>query len=404
MRLVETHHIKQGHSAFKECDELCRKSKLLYNEANYIVRQSFIKEHKYISCVKIKKSIQKTSENYKSLPAKVSSETLRLLHQNWLSFFKAIKDWKRNPEKYNGRPSLPGYKKVYFPTIYDRQAISYKFLKNNMVCLSQTNIGIPLQNKDCEVKQARIIPINSQLFKIEIVYKKGETNYALNKNKYLGIDLGIDNLCAVVGTNIKPFVITGKPLKSFNQYYNKQHAKLQSKLLKNQYHSKRLDRLSNKRSNKINDYFHKVSRMLINYCIKNDIGNVVIGYNPGWKQDVNLGQVNNQKFVSIPFYKFLQKLEYKAKLVGIETKIQEESYTSKCSWADDELIMKHDNYMGKRIKRGLFKTACGQLVNADINGAANILRKCNSQYNINIEGIEAISASPLRRNPYKQVL
>jgi putative transposase len=400
MLLVESHNINPNHEYFSECDKLCRISKLLYNEANYLVRQSFISNNKYISAIEIKKQFQTTSENYKNLPAKVSSETLRLLHQNWLSFFKAIKDWKKHPEKYLGRPKIPKYKKVFFPVIYDRQAISTKTLKQNIISLSQTNIKIPLQHKDHKIKQARIIPVNSELFKIEVVFEKEIKQNDLNKSRSIGIDFGLNNLIAATG-NTKPFIITGKPLKSINQWYNKEKAKMQSRLPE-YFISKRMKKLSNKRNNKINDYLHKTSNMIIKHCLANDIGNLVIGYNKEWKQNINIGKKNNQAFVNIPFYKLLSKIAYKAELQGISVVTQEESYTSKCSWIDNERIAKHVKYKGKRVKRGLFRTENKILVNADINAAANILKKCNSQFNSINEGIEAVSAPPVKLNPYKQ--
>lgn len=402
MKLVEVHNIKRGHKYFQECDSLCRQSKLLYNEANYTIRQSFIKDGIYISSIELKKQFQKQSDNYYKLPTKVSSGTLLQLHRNWLSFFKSIKDWKKNPTKYHGRPELPRYKKVYFPTIYDRQAISTRYLKKNIIKLSQTNIEIPYQHTDNEVKQARIIPINSELFKIEIIYEKEIVNHDLNKNNSIAIDFGINNLCSVVGDNINPTIITGKPVKSFNQYYNKKKAKLQSKLKKGTFASKNIKKLSNKRNNKINDYFHKSSKLIIDYCLTNDIRNIVVGYNKGWKQNINIGKRNNQKFVNIPFYKLLNMIKYKAKLNSINVIEQEESYTSKCSWLDNEEVKKHENYLGKRIKRGLFKTKNGIFINADVNAAANILRKSNSQFHVLKKGVEVVSAMPIRINPYKQ--
>lgn len=391
MKLVEVHNIKPSNKYFKECDLLCRQSKLLYNEANYQVRQSFINNKKYISSIELKKQFQLESINYRKLPTKVSSETLRLLHRNWLSFFKSIKDYVKNPNKYLGRPKLPNYKKVYFPVIYDAQAVNHK---NGKFKLSQTNIYLDYQNLNNPLKQVRIIPVNSQLFKIEIVYEKGVNKNDLNKNNFIGIDLGLNNLCAITGNIKVPFIITGRPLKSFNQYYNKEKAKLQSKNKT----SKKLDKLSNKRSNKINDYLHKTSRYIINYCLTNDVRNIVIGYNKGWKQNINIGKRNNQNFTSIPFYKLVNQIKYKAELEEINIIIREESYTSKCSWIDNERIKKHKNYKGKRVKRGLFKASNGMLVNADINAAANILRKSNSQFNIHKKGIQVISASPVKIN------
>ena len=179
----------------------------------------------------------------------------------------------------------------------------------------------------------------------------------------------------------KPFIINGKPIKSVNQFYNKINAKLQSK---GKCTRKRAT-LSNWRNNKIKDYLHKSSRYIVNQLVSKNINILVIGYNKGWKQDTNIGKVNNQKFVQIPHLMFVEMLEYKCKLLGITTIRQEESYTSKCSFMDKEPIKKHSQYMGKRVNRGLFKTSENKFINADLNGSLNILRKAVGEFQYPIE-------------------
>ena len=210
-----------------------------------------------------------------------------------------------------------------------------------------------------------------------------EKDCKINHNehkKYCGVDLGLDNLMTCCFTDDKPLIINGKPLKSINQKYNKDRAKLQSKLQKNKHTSKRIQRIAQKRINKINDYLHKTSRVFVNYLVSKGITDVVIGYNKEWKQRINIGHVNNQKFVSIPFNTLLQMLSYKCQLEGINLITNEESYTSKCSFLDDEEICKHEEYVGKRVKRGLFRTANGKYINADVNGSLNILKKVIGKY------------------------
>ena len=206
----------------------------------------------------------------------------------------------------------------------------------------------------------------------------------LNNDRYCSIDLGINNLATVSSNVIKPFIINGKPIKSINQFYNKKLAYYKSKL-KNRKTSKKINRLTNKRENKIKDYLHKSSRYIVNHLVSNNINTLVIGYNKGWKQDINIGKVNNQKFVNVPFLTFITMLEYKCKIEGINVIINEESYTSKCSFLDDEEICKHDNYLGRRIKRGLFKTSNGIFMNADLNGSLNILKKVVGKFSYPIE-------------------
>ena len=212
---------------------------------------------------------------------------------------------------------------------------------------------------------------------VEIIYTAPDTEVKTNTN-YVGIDLGLNNLATIGGNTITPIIINGKPLKSINQFYNKKLSKLKSKqdLCKNKnVNRKKIQTLTNKRNNKIKDYLHKASRILVNHLVSNDISTIVIGHNKEWKQDINIGNKNNQNFVQIPFNTFIHMITYKAQLQGIKVIQREESYTSKCSFLDNEEICKHEKYKGNRVKRGLYKTQTGRLINADLNGALNILKK-----------------------------
>ena len=207
-----------------------------------------------------------------------------------------------------------------------------------------------------------------------MVYHADEAPKLENSN-YAAIDLGLNNL-ATVATNVsKPFIINGRPLKSINQRWNKRKARLQSKLKKGVYKSKQIQTITNKRNRRVKNYLHQASKALINELRRLSISKVVIGCNKEWKQNISLGRRNNQNFVQIPHARFIEMVTYKAALAGIEIVIAEESYTSKCSFLDDEPIEKHEEYAGKRIKRGLFKSKTGKLINADINAAYNIMRK-----------------------------
>jgi len=222
--------------------------------------------------------------------------------------------------------------------------------------------------------QVRIIP-NSNCYVIEIIYRKEVKENDLKEKNYLSIDLGINNLATLVtNQGQQPLLVNGKIVKSINQYYNKKQALYQS-YIGDKGISNRIKKLNFKRNNKINDYFHKTSRFIINYCIEHNIKNIVIGYNSGWKQEINIGKVNNQKFVFIPYLKLINQIQYKAEENNITVVIQEESYTSKCDSLALESIEKHESYLGKRIHRGLFQSSVGKFINADINGAINILRK-----------------------------
>lgn len=222
----------------------------------------------------------------------------------------------------------------------------------------------------------------------------------LDHSRVAGIDIGLDNLASITSNhiNLKPVLINGRPLKSINQYYNKKRAQLSSRL-KEKKTSRRLQNLAQKRNNIIDDYLHKSSRYIIDLLISHQIGTLVIGKNDGWKQKINIGKKNNQNFVFLPHAQFIKKLHYKAVLAGIHVLIQEESYTSKCSFLDFEDIKKHKKYLGRRTSRGIFKSKQGIKLNADINASANIIRKAIPDAFAN--GIEGIVVFPKRINPLK---
>ena len=212
---------------------------------------------------------------------------------------------------------------------------------------------------------------------IQIFYKTKISPVDLDYNKAVGIDIGIDNLMAVTSNEGSiSHLVNGRPLKSINQYYNKTYAEIVSKLAERDMNtSKKLRRLTRKRNNKTKDYMHKASRSVVDLMVENKIGNCFIGHNDGWKQEVNIGKRNNQNFVSIPHSQLIWMLSYKASEAGINVETHNESHTPKCSFLDDEDICHYDESMGKRKKRGLFVSSVGCMLNADINGAANILRR-----------------------------
>ncbi len=243
-------------------------------------------------------------------------------------------------------------------------------------------------------RQVRIVPkFNGDFFNVEIVYEKEELNKDLDENSVASLDLGVNNLITLVDNKIgeenrEPIILNGRPIKSINQFYNKKRAEIQEELaqtnqrkdseaLSPRRSSIKLREITDWRNKKIDDYMHKSSRFVINHCLEHNLGHIVIGKNDGWKQEINIGKRNNQNFVAIPFDRLIQQIQYKAQLVGIKITIVEESYTSKCSALDLEAIGKHEDraYAGRRVKRGLFRTALGILINADVNAALNILRK-----------------------------
>jgi putative transposase len=376
MQLVEQHSISTSDPRYAAIDRAAFASKNLYNAANYRIRQAFIREGKYISFADMF-HLMKSTEEYQALPRKVSNSVLKLLDKNWKAFFCAIKAWSADPSKFLGRPRLPGYKdkaKGRNILVYDIQAISKTGLKKGVIVPSQS--GIEIKTKQTNIDQVRIIPRNGH-YVVEVVYRREPLQAEVNPALYAGIDIGINNLAMLTSNKAGfiPQLVNGRPVKSMNQYYNKRRADLQSQLPGQRHTSHRLDTLTNKRTRKIMHYLHCASRRLIDVLAQEGIGTLVIGKNPEWKQECNIGKRNNQNFVSIPHARFIEMLTYKAALVGIRVIVTEESYTSKCSFLDNEPIKKHEQYAGKRIKRGLFRASDRRLINADVNGSYNIIRK-----------------------------
>lgn len=407
MQLVEKHIIKKGHALWAECDRLCFLSKNLRNAALYQIRQAFFAdEGKYLGYNELQKQFQNENQvDYRALPAKVAQQILMQLDKDFCSFFKANQSYRENPNKFLGKPKIPRYKdpeKGRNALRYTIQAISKVELNKGFIKLSQTNIKFPTKIKAKEIGQVRIVPF-SNCYKIEVVYEKLERVQSLDNRKYAAIDLGVTNLATVVSNvkAVKPLIINGKPLKSINQFYNKERAKLQAFAeLEKQKTSKRLEKLTHQRNCKVDNYLHNASRFITNQIVSQAITKVVIGKNDLWKQEVKMSRQNNQNFVSIPHAEFIKQLKYKLELEGVEVIVQEESYTSKCSFLDNEPLKKQETYCGKRIKRGLFKASSGQLLNADVNGGGNILRKAFPNA-FTAEGIEGVVVRPIRVTPYK---
>ena len=408
MRLVERHIIKKNHRFYAEIDRLCFLSKNLYNYANYLCRQSFIFENTYRNYYDIQKTLQ-SQLDYQAMPAKVSQQVLMILDRNWISFKESNLAYKETPSKFKARPRLPGYKhkiKGRNVVVYTAQAISKKQLKQGIINPSKTAIYLKTKVEPSKIKQVLLVPRLNH-YVIEVIYEAEKQQYELEENSYASIDIGLNNLATLTFNQAgrKPLLINGKPLKSINQYYNKVKSELQSILGENK-SSQKLKKLCNKREFNINDYLHKASRLIINTLINQKIGTLIIGHNTDWKQKINLGKRNNQNFVSIPYNKFIEMLSYKAEMVGIKIIITEESYTSKASFLDNDPLPVYQKgqknqvtFSGKRINRGLYRTGKRKLINADVNGSLNIMRKAVP--NAFGHGIEGVVVHPVRVTPAK---
>lgn len=343
----------------------------------YDIRQHFFNTGEYKNFNKVNfEFIHNNQVDYRALPAKVAKYTQKLVDKNFKSFFVLLE--KKKQHKYDKPISIPKYlDKVKGREVvqYEKGAINIRGLASDEIKLSGTNIIVKTRVARKSIQGARIVPCNGYI-KIEVLYNILECSLKLRDNNIASIDLGLDNLMAVAFTNRGPIIISGNPLKSINQYFNKQRAKYQSLLERcnGKKHSNYLKSLSLKRSCKIDDYLHKSVFYLMNQLVFNNISTLVVGYNKNWKQDINMGKVNNQNFVQIPFYKLIMMLKYKCKLYGINFILQEESYTSKASFLDKDSL-KSKNFSGKRVRRGLYQAKDGTLINADINGSYNIMRK-----------------------------
>ena len=375
MVLVEKHIIKQSHQYYDEVDHLCFLSKNLYNSTLYTVRQYYFTNKQFLNYKAVNKLfVSGNQPDYRALPAKVAKHTQMLVDRNFNSFFRLLE--LKGQGKYDKPINIPKYlnKKAGRQVVhYEKGAISFK--ERGFIKLSKTNIKIKTKLTKESIQFVRLVPKNHYVA-IEIGYNVNEPELKSNNN-VLAIDIGVNNIATCVTTNGDKFLINGKQLKYINHNYNKAVAEAKSKLktTHNQNSSKYISQIINKRNNRLNDYLHKITTYIVNHAVSKNIGTIVVGYNKEWKQDTNMGKVNNQNFVHIPFYRLINLLAYKCRLKGIKFQTITEGYTSKCSFVDDEEIKKHTTYSGRRITRELFKTKSGLIVNADINGAYNILKK-----------------------------
>ena len=371
--------------------KLCHIAKNLTNEAMYNVRQYYFTEGKFLKYEK-NYALLKSSENYKLLNSNMAQQILKEVDGSFKSFFGLLKLAK------NGKYAFKDCKLPYYlpKDGYTTLVIGFVRLNGNKLILPFSNsfkkthkaveITIPPVLLDKKVKEIRILPkANARFFEIQYIYEAESVQRNLNTQNALALDLGINNLVTAVSNTGRSFIIDGRKLKSINQWFNKENARLQSIKDKQHFGKKTTNRqkaIARDRNNKVNDYMNKVARKVIDYCITNDIGSLVVGYNVTFQRNSHIGKQNNQSFVNIPYGKLRDKLSYLCELNGIAYVEQEESYTSKASFWDKDNIPDYNNdnpkeyqFSGTRVHRGLYKIANGKTFNADVNGALNIMRK-----------------------------
>ena len=371
--------------------ELSHAAKNLTNEAIYNVRQYYFTEGKFLKYEK-NYALLKNSSNYRTLNSNMAQQILKEVDGSFKSFFGLRKLAKKGKYAFQDC-KLPHYlPKDGYTTL----VIGFVRLNGNKLILPFSNsfkknhkpveITIPPILLDKKVKEIRIIPkAHARFFEIQYSYEAECIQRNLNQNNALALDFGINNLVTAVSSNGRSFIIDGRRLKSINQWFNKENARLQSIKDKQHFGKKTTNRqkaIARDRNNKVNDYMSKAARKVVDYCIANDIGTLVVGYNVTFQRGSHMGKQNNQSFVNIPYGLLKDKLSYLCELNGITYVEQEESYTSKASfWDKDNIPVYNDDtpkeyqFSGNRIHRGMYRTASGIRFNADVNGALNIMRK-----------------------------
>lgn len=399
---------------YKLLREMCQYANNLYNVSLYSIRQHYFNEKKFLSYESNYHEC-KNNENYALLQAGVAQQTMKVVDRSFKSFFNLIKKCKTGDYRYHD-VKIPHYRKKggCFNLILSTNAIT---IKNGRLYIpmsrafrslhpevKEISIVFPSRLQDKTIKEIRILPINNgKWFKIQYVFEVSTEHLGLNPKNKLSIDLGIDNLATCVSTVGTPFIMDGRKLKSINHQWNKEKARLQSITMKQKgYTTNRIQKITTQRNNRVDDYIKKTARYIVDYCITNDIGTIVVGYNLDFKRNSNLGKRNNQNFVQIPLGELRQQLEFLCWKYGINYIEQEESYTSKSSFLDKDILPEYKaeqpytgKFSGERIHRGLYKIKNGTTINADVNGSANILRK--SKQNFDYEKLcIGLLASPLR--------
>ncbi|MFA5759675.1 MAG: transposase [Clostridia bacterium] len=393
MLIVKKNHLKLKKKEFQFLKHLCRCSKNLYNKTLYQTRQHYFNCGEFLNYIENYKLL-KNSDVFKSLPSDPAQQTMKVVERNFRSFFGLLK--KKQKGNYNRQISIPhyldkqGYFLVFYPTRPNRMKDNFSILvpKNlqEKFGFKKLTIDRPEYTKNKKLKEIRILPkMKGGYFEIEWVYEEILDIKELDSNTTLGIDLGVSNFATCVNSNSgHSFILDGKLIKSYNRYFNKTMAKLKSihdKIkLKS---SKRKSRMYLKRNNILKDALNQYVNYIIKYCIHHKIENIIVGQGYLAQQNSDLGKSNNQNFTQIPFGKFCQKLQWKCEKYGINYSSINESYTSKCDHLANEEMIYHEEYLGKRIKRGLFSSSTGVLLNADVNGALGMIIKGKHKVDLN---------------------
>lgn len=389
---VEQQIIRKNNQIYNVVDQYCFYSKNVYNQANYIIRQEFINNNNKLSAYDVQKLMQ-PMDCYKECGSQAAQKTIQLVDKMWKSYFKAIKDWKKNPSKYLGMPKLPKY--------LPKDGRQVFMLKNIQCSLNDGQFRIAFKpfggytvntHAVGKLMQCRFVP-KADYYVMEIVYEIEVPDVVEERIRICSIDLGTENLVTMVNNvGLQPVVIKGGAIKSVNQFYNKRKAEMQSQLKKETGRdwSKNLQKLTDKRYEKIKYLMHCASKKVVDYCVENEIDTLIIGLNKKWKQE----NENKQNFTYIPFDMLISQIQSKCEEYGIEVVMTEEAYTSGTSFLDKEQPIKENYNKERRVYRGLFIANNGKTINADVNGAYQIMKKVVPD--VFDEGIEGVGSHPIR--------
>ena len=404
VRRAEKFIVRNTNENYSFLDDLCFKSKNLYNHANSVIRKEFFENQIILKYNTIDKILKHDTEypDYRQLQAQSSQQTLRLLCRNWKAFISAMKSYSKDKSKFKGRPKPPKYLdkvKGRFPVVFTNQQIKVNKNDNSFNISSKIKFYLrpEVANSLLSVCEIRVVP-RLNYIKVEFIYNKGIPDTMVSTNNLLGIDLGVNNLITTARiNNSESIIIDGKGLKSINQYYNKKLAYYKGKAEKENKleTTKRIKQLHTKRNFKVENYLHRASKLIVDYAVTKNIDTIVIGYNKDWKQEVSMGKSKNQNFVMIPFNTLVNMITYKAEDKGIKVLLVEESYTSGTSFLDNETPTKENYNKTRRIKRGLFKSNTNKYINADVNSAHQILKKVSGD-SITRDSVEGSVTNPIK--------
>lgn len=378
---------------------ICSEANKLFNCAVYYGRQIYFKAHRYISSAEMDEEL-KTNKHFQAMHSQAAQQTCHSVFESFKSFKELGKLFKRG--KLKELPKPPKYRKDGLNVVsYPKQAL--KLIDGQIRIplgikvkvwfgIDSFMIPMPINLDFSKIRELRILPRN-QCFYAEFVYKLSAVETTLNPDNALGIDPGLDNWLTCISNVGSSFIIDGLHIKSLNRWYNKQVSTIKENKSQG-FWSKQLAAITEKRNRQMRDAVNKAARIVINHCLANKIGTVVFGWNKGQKDSANMGKKTNQKFVQIPTARLKKRIEELCKQYGLKFVETEESYTSKASFVDIDFLptigAKPDGWKesGRRVKRGLYRTGLQNwYINADCNGAANILRKVAMMLGLDLSGI-----------------